>query len=655
MMTDEHQAEANNPIAATIDASEVVRDPLEGLIEKTRTDPGAAFQPAVLQRLIALKKDDRAAFEVLRAELKSAGCRMTALDEAIDEENGDTGGGRRPSQADVLIALAQSAELFHAPDGTGFADIDINGHRETWPIRSKGFRRWLSRCFYEATGGAPSSEALQSALNVIEARAHFDAPELAVHIRVGGLNDRLYLDLGDQSWRAVEIDATGWRIIDSPPVRFRRAAGMQPLPMPMSGGSVEKLRSFLNVKTDADFVLAVSWLLAAFRDCGPYPVLVLSGEQGSAKSTFSALLRALLDPNTAPLRALPREDRDLFIAANNGHVLAFDNVSGLRDWISDTLCRLATGGGFAVRQLYTDQDEVLFDAARPAILNGIEDIVARPDLADRALFLTLEPIPESRRRPEAELWTAFEVDRPYILGALLDVVVEGLKRLPETRLEELPRMADFALWATACETAMWSAGTFSSAYSGNRDEAVDGVIDGDPIAAAVRAVMATRTVWTGTASDLLGALAKAVDERVASSKTWPDSPRALSGRLRRAATFLRKAGVEIEFRKEGRARTRTIYITSTASHPSPEDAGPQPSAPSASSAPMPKSNAANGFAAQSVQTVAGAADGSGNGIAPTVRAEPLKNNARTAADDTDANNTPHSGANSTPGTTVIDL
>jgi len=649
-------ADAAKFIADTVSwEPKTATDRLDGLIEKTATDPGAAFRPAVLERLVALKKDDRAAFEALRAELKSAGCRMKALDEAIEEENGDTGGGRRPSQADVLIALAQSAELFHAPDGTGFADLDISGHRETWPIRSKGFRRWLARCFYEATGGAPSSEALQSALNVIEARAHFDAPELAVHIRVGGLNDRLYLDLGDQSWRAVEIDATGWRIIDSPPVRFRRAAGMQPLPMPMSGGSVEKLRSFLNVKTDADFVLAVSWLLAAFRDCGPYPVLVLSGEQGSAKSTFSALLRALLDPNTAPLRALPREDRDLFIAANNGHVLAFDNVSGLRDWISDTLCRLATGGGFAVRQLYTDQDEVLFDAARPVILNGIEDIVARPDLADRALFLTLEPIPESRRRPEAELWTAFEVDRPYILGALLDVVVEGLKRLPETRLEELPRMADFALWATACETAMWSAGTFSSAYSGNRDEAVDGVIDGDPIAAAVRAVMATRTVWTGTASDLLGALAKAVDERVASSKTWPDSPRALSGRLRRAATFLRKIGVEIEFRKEGRARTRTIYITSTASHPSPEDAGPQPSAPSASSAPMPKSNAANGFAAQSVQTVAGAADGSGNGIAPTVRAEPLKNNARTAADDTDANNTPHSGANSTPGTTVIDL
>ena len=126
------------------------------------------------------------------------------------------------------------------------------------------------------------------------------------------------------------------------------------------------------------------------------------------------------------MRALPREDRDLFIAASNGHVLAFDNVSGLPAWISDTLCRLATGGGFAVRQLYSDQDEVLFDAARPVILNGIEDIVTRPDLADRAVFLTLEPIPEERRRPEQELWAAFEAERPRILGVLLDAVAKGL-------------------------------------------------------------------------------------------------------------------------------------------------------------------------------------------------------------------------------------
>jgi hypothetical protein len=231
------------------------------------------------------------------------------------------------------------------------------------------------------------------------------------------------------------------------------------------------------------------------------------------------------------------------------------------------------------------------------------------------LFLTLEPIPESRRRPEAELWTAFEVDRPYILGTLLDVVVEGLKRLPETRLEELPRMADFALWATACETAIWPAGTFWMAYSGNRDEAVAGVIESDPVANVVRALMATRTEWTGTASDLLDALTELVSEAQRKSKSWPNTPSILSGRLRRAATFLRKAGIEIAFDREtNHKRSRSIHISAL-----PESGGDFASAPSASSAPDNKSTGSDG------------------------------------ADDTDANNTPHSGANSTPDTTVIDL
>jgi hypothetical protein len=491
---------------------------------------------------------------------------------------GGSGEGHHPEarrrarkQADILIELAQSADLFHAPDGTGFADLDIDGHRETWPIRSKGFRRCLAGGFYHTTAGAASSEALQSALNVVEAKAHFKAPERKVHVRIGGLDGRLYLDLADKRWRAVEIDVTGWRVIDNPPVRFRRAAGMQALPAPVAGGSVNALRSFLNLKSDTDFVLVVAWLLAALRDRGPYPVLVLSGEQGSAKSTLAAMVRALLDPNTAPLRALPREDRDLFIAANNGHALAFDNVSGLPSWISDTLCRLATGGGFAVRQLYTDQDEVLFDATRPVILNGIEDIVTRPDLADRAIFLTLEPIPEERRLPEQELWAAFEAERPRILGALLDAVVEGLRRLPETHLPQLPRMADFAVWATACETALWTTGTFLAAYCGNLDEAVEGVIDADPVASAVRALMTTRTVWTGIALELLGALGEMAGDRVGKSKTWPDSPRALSGRLRRAATFLRKVGIEVAFVKSNdRRRSRTIRMTKTEEQDRPD-------------------------------------------------------------------------------------
>ena len=308
---------------------------------------------------------------------------------------------------------------------------------------------------------------------------------------------------------------------------------------------------------------------------------------------------------------------------------------------------MATGGGFAVRQLYTDQDEVLFDAARPVILNGIEDIVTRPDLADRAVFLTLEAIPEERRRPEAELWAAFETVRPKILGMLLDAVVTGLKLLPETRLERLPRMADFALWASACETAIWPSGTFWSAYCGNRDDAVENVIDADPVATAVRAVMAERTEWTGTSSDLLGALSEAADERVAKSKTWPASPRALSGRLRRAATFLRKVGIEIDHIKEGRARTRIIVITAKDISASPDYGGAQPSTPSASSATPPNGNETNVLGDTTVRTVDGVADGradAGHGAAASiVRANPLESGDTDGADATDANSPSQSG------------
>jgi hypothetical protein len=258
---------------------------------------------------------------------------------------------------------------------------------------------------------------------------------------------------------------------------------------------------------------------------------------------------------------LPREERDLFIAANNGHVLAFDNLSALPPWLSDGLCRLASGGSFAVRQLYTDQDEVLFDAARPIILNGIEDVVRRPDLADRALLLTLPWLSEARRRPERKLWQEFELVRPRLLGALIDAVSRGLRALPQVRLERLPRMADFALWATACEASLWPAGTFARTYAANRKGAIEDAIDADPVATCVRELMSERGSWVGSAGDLLRFGAdRSRNDAVGCGPDWPKNPRALAGRLRRAQTFLRAMGIEIAFSREGHAGSRIIKM-----------------------------------------------------------------------------------------------
>jgi hypothetical protein len=328
---------------------------------------------------------------------------------------------------------------------------------------------------------------------------------------------------------------------------------MQPLPLPLRGGSIEALAPFVNLTSDKNFVLVVAWLLGALRGGGPYPVLAIAGEQGSAKTVLSKFVRALIDPSVAPVRALPRNERELFIAASHSHVLAFDNLSGLPPWLSDTLCRLTSGGAFSARRLFTDQDEIFFAAARPIILNGIEDVITRPDLADRAILLMLAPIAERQRRSETGLWRQFELARPYILGALLDAVAHGLHMLPQVRLQRLPRMADFALWATACESAFCPAGTFEAAYSNNRRDAIENIIEADPVAAHLRELMAERAQWMGRASDLLQA--------GANRSGWPKSPRALAGRLRRAQTFLRTVGIEIAFGREGRFGTRIIRIT----------------------------------------------------------------------------------------------
>jgi hypothetical protein len=248
--------------------------------------------------------------------------------------------------------------------------------------------------------------------------------------------------------------------------------------------------------------------------------------------------------------------------------LAGDNLSALPpSWLSDTLCRLASGGSFAIRQLYTDQDELLFDATRPIILNGIEDVVSRSDLADRALFLTLPWVSEARRRPEQTLWQEFELLRPRLLGALLDALSHGLRALPHVRLDWLPRMADFALWAAACETALWPAGTFARAYEDNRTGAIEGAIDADPVAACVRELITERGSWAGCAADLLRVGAdRNRNAVIMGGPDWPKNPRALAGRLRRAQTFLRALGIEIAFSREGRAGSRVIRM-----HASPED------------------------------------------------------------------------------------
>jgi hypothetical protein len=348
----------------------------------------------------------------------------------------------------------------------------------------------------------------------------------------------------------VTITAHGWQIVQNSPVRLRRFKGMEALPTPQRGGSLSILRDLINIGDDRNWLLLASWMAAACRPKGPYPVLGIQGEHGSAKSTLARRVRRIIDPSKALLRASPREERDLLIAANNSWIVAYDNLSCVPTWLSDALCRLATGGGYSARQLFTDADEVILDVQRPVIINGIDHLPERPDLAERSIILTLPPIDDAHRRDEASLDEEFERSAPLIFGALMDVISSALAKLPSVELSRKPRMADFALWATAAERGFgFSEGAFMNAYQGNRMDAVNETLDSDAVSLAIQTFMADRRGenWKGTTTELLAALTPKVPEGTAKSQAWPKTARLLSSRLRRLAPFLRDAGIGIDF------------------------------------------------------------------------------------------------------------
>ena len=321
---------------------------------------------------------------------------------------------------------------------------------------------WLSGQFYKTHNEGIRGQALEDGIRILEARAVNDGPECEPFLRVGHADGKSYLDLCDCHWGAVEITTTGWQATATPSVKFVRSSSSRSLPAPEAGGMIEDLGRFINVSDD-DFMLVVAWLVAALRDRGPYPILVANGEQGAGKSIFSRMVRSLIDPSAEPIRAVPKDDRDLVVSAGNTWVLAYDNLSKVAGWLSDAFCRLATGGGFATRMLHTDREELIFEATRPVMINGIPLLTERADLADRALTIHLQAVSESTRRPEDDLWADFEAVRPRVLGALLDAVSAALCNVSDVKLERPPRMADFAKWCTAAEPGLgWDKGRVGS-------------------------------------------------------------------------------------------------------------------------------------------------------------------------------------------------
>jgi Bifunctional DNA primase/polymerase, N-terminal len=465
----------------------------------------------------------------------------------------------------VQSAEAAGAELFLDPQGTAYAALHVQGHRETYAVGSEDFRRWLSRQAYVAGRPIPTNAALDEAVRALEGNARFGGYQREVFLRVGEAGGKVYLDLGSPDWSAVEVDEAGWRVAPCPPVYFRRTSGMLPLPVPVRGGDLADLNRCVNVGSDDNWQLLIGWLLGALRPKGPYPVLVLHGEQGSAKSSAARALRSLIDPHSVPLRSAPGDEQNMALAAQNNWVVAWDNLSSLRQWQSDALCRLATAGGFATRRLYSNNEEGQIQVSRPMILNGIAaEMVSRADLIDRSLVVGLPVIPDTERRTEGEVKAELDRHRPYLLGALLDGVSAGLRNLATTEVDRLPRLADFALWVEACGPALsWGRGAFVGLLERSRSQADGDLLSLWAVYCPLCAALSEKPTIETTVGRLLHYLRSNREPGEGWDPDFPHSPRKLSAELRRYTPSLRRAGIEVEWGCRG-PTGRSVRLTRAA-------------------------------------------------------------------------------------------
>jgi hypothetical protein len=462
----------------------------------------------------------------------------------------------------TLLTLARSrGDYFTDLGGDPFAELSEGAGGHVLGLRSESFRVWLDRVCYEQTGALPAPETRREVLSLLEGMARFEAPPRPVHVRLAEHEGAVHLDLGGPGRHVVRVDAAGWRIEERSTVAFFRPRSQKPIPRPEPGGSLHALTDLFPQLSLPASRLVVGWMVGALRPAGPYPILILQGERGSGKSSLARAIKLLLDASKAPLRAMPKGERDLLIGSMHAWVGVYDNLGPLSAATSDAFCRISTGGGLGTRKLFTDQDESVLDLCRPVILTGIEELATRPDLCERAVVIRLPHLPGRARRDEASLARHFDSAAPGLLGVLLDGVSAALAGWPREEGAPLPRMADFARWVSAAEPALgWEKGTFLDTYARHRSEADLDALEHDAVAPLVLRLpgLAASGRWRGTATEMWLALTSLAERAGPRPTGWPKSPSKLTGHLRNVAPLLRAHGVEVASERTSSSRVLVV-------------------------------------------------------------------------------------------------
>jgi hypothetical protein len=479
--------------------------------------------------------------------LVTEGPPISYLDESVAASS-STVATSKPSQATEIMFMARSRyNVVRGDDGKSYA-VAHDQPGVAFGLRGTGgLRQQLAATFFDEKNRVASGSALQDALATIEGEA-MRGPETTVHLRCGRHGEGIIIDRADPRGHVIEVTASGWRELERSPILFRRTNVSLQFPEPAKLGDLDAMRELLNVNESA-FRLVVGFIVAAWIPDIPHPILALMGEQGVAKSSAARLVLSLIDPSAASLVSQPDSSLDWAVNAYNVYAIGLDNVSHMRPWLQDALCKAVTGDVFVRRELYSDDGLSPMKFRRAIVLTTIDPGALQGDVADRLMPIELERI--AKYRADREVTAAAEAARPVILAGMLELLAGVLRELPNIDLEHKPRMADFAEVLAALDVVTgWT--TLDDYMASTRSAARD-VVDGDSFAGAVVKFVDARGYWEGTCQQLLSKLTTD-----GAQKGWPETARAIAARVKRLSPALRSAGIEVE-RREERSRDGAIY------------------------------------------------------------------------------------------------
>lgn len=597
-----------------------------------------ATEKPLAQALLDLPRWVAPKVEMAKPETPDQAPRKTRSAPASDGE-GSPNVSTRQAQRLMTYLENLGMELFQTTDKEAFLYVrSEGGNHETLSVGSTDFTYFCDDLWHRNDETAfLKRDTLETVARVLTGRALRCGQVIDVSPRVAsrgtGRGQKIYLDLCNRDRTVVEVFAGGWRLVQHVPgLHFRRPPGMKPLPVPvlLTGDDAEntwdKLRDLLGCGHEKNFVLMISWLLGCLRGPdAPYPALAVSGEQDSGKTEKSKMLRCLIDPNVQELADTPENPRDLAISAKNRLILGYDNLVGIPMWLSNAFCRIATMGCFATRKLHTNDEEMLFHATRPLMINGIADFLGRADFQRRCLFVQLPRFGQEgtgRKRPVRLVWREFAEIAPAVLGLLLQAVGAAIEHSEDEELDEIEvegGLYDFAQWVVGAERGgalPWAQGLFMEAYKDSQQSAALSSLDAILPASFQRLARMLRQSgqkqWHGTANqlwDLLAPIAAVIligeahyysatemerehlldkgRELLRKAKDFPTNGTMLGREVRAIAPRLRENRLfDVRFERSTTERTIALELLDTVGEPPAElapdyqpETKPQPSPP----------------------------------------------------------------------------